>query len=237
MAREKTLTNRELDVLRLVARGLTNAEIADTLTLRETTVKTHVQHLLSKLGLRDRLQAAIYAYELDARRIQALSLLGAERRWAERARRAATGPFPAREPTLEELEASVRVVAAGYRMLNPAIGAGFRRRPTPPPASWTRKLPQLTTREREVLWLVVRGLATSEIAQALGLRISTVKFHLKNALTKLRLPDRIRAVVYAYELGLVEPLLTPAPPPRSGGIRRLGRIRARPRRRPRRSTR
>lgn len=108
----------------------------------------------------------------------------------------------------EELLLGVRAAADGGALLSPAVTrrllAEFTtRRPValPPPA----ELGRLTGREREVLDLVIRGRSNAEIAGQLVVTPSTVKTHLGHILDKLGLRDRVQAVVYGYEHGLVEP--------------------------------
>jgi DNA-binding NarL/FixJ family response regulator len=107
----------------------------------------------------------------------------------------------------EDLVAAVRVVHAGDALLSPSVTRRVvtefsrLRRPSPPPA----ELQRLTERETEVLRLLARGGSNAEISRELFVGEATVKSHVSALLAKLGLRDRIHAVIYAYEHGLVEP--------------------------------
>jgi DNA-binding NarL/FixJ family response regulator len=108
----------------------------------------------------------------------------------------------------EELIRGIRLVATGDALLAPRVTrrliAEFARYPRrvrqPDPSMGT-----LTAREREVLGLVARGQSNAEIAATMHLSDNTVKTHVTHILDKLALRDRVHAVIYAYENGLVEP--------------------------------
>jgi DNA-binding NarL/FixJ family response regulator len=107
----------------------------------------------------------------------------------------------------EELLFGVRAAADGGALLSPGVTARllteFASRQ--PAKREPAELGRLTPREREVLDLVVRGKSNAEIARALVVSHSTVKTHLTHVLDKLGVRDRVQAVVYGYEHGLVEP--------------------------------
>jgi DNA-binding NarL/FixJ family response regulator len=113
----------------------------------------------------------------------------------------------------EELLAAIRAVAAGDAVVAPRITRRllehFAHRlpsaPGPDASGCDNRLARLTAREREVLVEVGRGLSNTEIATALHLAEATVKTHLSRILVKLELRDRVQAVVFAYETGLVRP--------------------------------
>ena len=121
--------------------------------------------------------------------------------------RAGASGFLLKNAPPEDLVQAIRVVAAGAALLDPAVTRRvieeFARNPAtgPPPAEVNR----LTDRELEVLHLVAHGLSNAEIAATLVVSESTVKTHVARMLDKLRLRDRVQAVVYAYEHGLVRP--------------------------------
>jgi DNA-binding NarL/FixJ family response regulator len=101
----------------------------------------------------------------------------------------------------------VRVVAAGDALLAPTITRRlveeFVRRPRP--GSEPPELAELTDREREVLVLIAHGLSNAEIAARLVVSEATVKTHVNRVFQKLGVRDRVHAVVFAYESGLVRP--------------------------------
>ena len=124
--------------------------------------------------------------------------------------RAGASGFMLKDAPPEEIAAAVRIVASGEALLAPAITRAvieeFARHPPaaeppgPPPA-----LADLTPREREVLDLLARGLSNPEICERLVISEATTKTHVARILQKLALRDRVQAVIYAYESGLVAP--------------------------------
>jgi DNA-binding NarL/FixJ family response regulator len=120
--------------------------------------------------------------------------------------RAGAAGFLLKDAPRERLIEAIRVVHEGDALLSPSITrrliehyAGHTDPLRPPPAP----LEQLTPREREVLVLVARGLSNGEIAQRLVVTEATVKSHVGSILLKLDLRDRVQAVVFAYEHGIV----------------------------------
>jgi DNA-binding NarL/FixJ family response regulator len=123
--------------------------------------------------------------------------------------RAGASGFMLKDAPPEEIAAAVRIVASGEALLAPAVTRAVieefaRRSPASPPAP-PRALEQLTPREKEVLDLLARGLSNHEICERLVISEATAKTHVARILQKLDLRDRVQAVIYAYESGLVAP--------------------------------
>ena len=124
-----------------------------------------------------------------------------------KALKAGASGFVLKDIPPNDLLAAVRVVAKGEGLLAPSITqrviAQFAERPLPSEAS--QELERLTDREGEVLRLMAKGLSNSEIAEELYLSPTTIKSHVAGVLAKLELRDRVQAVVFAYEHGIVRP--------------------------------
>ncbi len=123
--------------------------------------------------------------------------------------RAGASGFLLKDVLAADLVTAVRTVLAGDAVLAPSatrrLVDRFLDAAPPDPASQAAALAPLTSREREVLTLLGRGLSNAEIAQRLHLSEATVKTHVGRVLGKLGLRDRIQAVVLAYETGLIRP--------------------------------
>jgi DNA-binding NarL/FixJ family response regulator len=120
--------------------------------------------------------------------------------------RAGASGFLLKDVEPNELVDAIRVVAAGNSLFGPAaterLVARFAQEPEP---AAVRSLDDLTDREREILRLLATGLSNAELAQRLHLSETTVKTHVSAVLRKLRVRDRVQAVIAAYEAGLVRP--------------------------------
>jgi DNA-binding NarL/FixJ family response regulator len=123
--------------------------------------------------------------------------------------RAGASGFLLKDVRREDLVQAVRVVAAGEALLAPAVTRrlieDFARRPAALAPRVAAELDRLTPREREVLELIGRGRNNAEIGAELYVGEATVKTHVGRVLMKLDLRDRVQAVIFAYEAGLVGP--------------------------------
>jgi DNA-binding NarL/FixJ family response regulator len=123
--------------------------------------------------------------------------------------RAGASGFLLKDAPTEEVVEAVRAVAAGDAVLAPGVTRQLldqvgRRLPSTvsrAPAA----LAELTDREQEVLAMLAAGMSNAEISEALVLSEATVKTHVSRVLAKLGLRDRVQAVIYAYETGLIAP--------------------------------
>jgi DNA-binding NarL/FixJ family response regulator len=123
--------------------------------------------------------------------------------------RAGASGFLLKDVPPEQLVAGIRAVASGDALLAPSVTRRvieeFVRRPPDSVRTAPPELGELTARELEVLKLIARGFSNAEIAKELFVSETTVKTHVAHILMKLKLRDRVQAVVFAYESGLVLP--------------------------------
>jgi DNA-binding NarL/FixJ family response regulator len=129
--------------------------------------------------------------------------------------RAGASGFMLKDSPPEDVVAGIRLVSTGAALLDPAVTRSVieeftRRSPkSAAPLGPDGQDPDLTAREREVLELLTRGRSNAEIAADLVLTEATVKTHVAHVLMKLGVRDRVQAVIWAYEAGLVTPGMSP----------------------------
>jgi DNA-binding NarL/FixJ family response regulator len=191
----------DLDVVAEAANGAEAVELARRCSPDVVVMDIRMPHV-DGIAATERLAAA----QTDSR-ILILTTFG-EDRYVYDALRAGASGFLLKDARRSELIEAVRVVAAGERVLSPAITrrvieqfVQHRPRPTGTPP----ELAELTPREIEITRLVAQGLSNADIADQLVLSIGTVKSHVAHVLDKLDLRDRVQIVVLAYDCGLIQP--------------------------------
>jgi DNA-binding NarL/FixJ family response regulator len=189
----------------VVAEAADGAEAVDA----AARAKPDVAVIDIRMPLMDGIEATrrIVARAGDGVRVLMLTTFGLDEYVYEALRAGASG-FMLKDAPPEELVEAVRVVATGAALLSPAVTRTvieeFTRR-SPSTADPPREVDELTDREREVLTLLTRGRSNAEIATDLFVTEATVKTHVAHVLMKLGVRDRVQAVIYAYESGLVQP--------------------------------
>jgi DNA-binding NarL/FixJ family response regulator len=138
-------------------------------------------------------------------RVLVLTTFGTDE-YVDAALRSGASGFLLKDAPPEQLVAALRVVAHGDALLDPAITRAVIRaavRGRAPSRRAARRLADLTTREREILELVAEGLSNAEIAARVVVSEATVKTHIGHLFIKLQLRDRVQAVIFAYDTGIV----------------------------------
>ncbi len=138
-------------------------------------------------------------------RVLVLTTFGTDE-YVDAALRSGASGFLLKDAPPEQLIAALEVVAHGDALLDPAVTRAVIRaavRGGAPSRRAARQLAGLTTREREILQLVAEGLSNAEIAARVVVTEATVKTHIGHLFTKLQLRDRVQAVIFAYDTGVV----------------------------------
>ena len=145
---------------------------------------------------------------VDRLAVVMLTTFGADEYVYEALKAGAVG-FVLKDSDPDTLLEAVRAAADGAGLIDPAVTRQvverFSNLPAGPPSAPPAGLAELTGRERDVFDELVRGASNAEIAERLFVEASTVKTHVAHVLRKLRLRDRVEAVIFAYEHGLVQP--------------------------------
>jgi DNA-binding NarL/FixJ family response regulator len=149
----------------------------------------------------------IVSDQADPPRVLILTTFGLDE-YVHDALRAGASGFLLKDAPAEDLLRAVRTVARGEALLDPAVTRQVIARfaALPEPRDEPAELGELTPREREVLMLLAQGRSNAEIAGELVVSEGTVKTHVARVLMKLGLRDRVQAVIFAYEAGLVRPV-------------------------------